>query len=173
MTFKILWIFYLVGALYSGSATDRAQTLENSELMLLIRNDTQRESLPKNSLNIPESKVKNILKEQIQTEVNRTLRRTAPLRNTWLVILLMVSTVTVAGLWLLLIKLIQRIKVCREELETLKYDTISHIHYLASDAKSLVQQMQEEFQLAQQQTDLLNTKISLLSGEESPYDEED
>lgn len=127
----------------------------------------QQKLLPKNHIEkINNPWVEKVLQEHIQTEVNHTFRRITPLLNTWLVFLLMLSTATVSGTWLLLVKLAQQIKVCREEIDTVKYDTLAHITYLASDAEVVANGIRKHLKVAQQQIENLPAETILISGNE-------
>lgn len=91
------------------------------------------------------------LQQSIQDEVHRTFRRLKPIFNTWLIILLMLSTGGVAWIWLLLGKLAKETEVCSQEIDSIKYDTLSQINYISADAKNVLSEIQENLIIAKQQ----------------------
>ena len=168
MKIHLLLATYLSTCLFSNGVTYRPQKFVDSmTLAATFSSHYSQENLPKNnSEQKTNTWVKKVIEERIQTEVNHTFRRITPLLNTWLVIILMLSTATVSGTWLLLVKLAQQIKICREEIDTLKYDTIAHITYLASDAAIVANGIQEHLKVAQQQIHRLKAETILLSENE-------
>ena len=100
------------------------------------------------SKNINYNLLQTLLEQSIKDEVHRTLRRIKPIFNTWLIILLMLSTSGVVGVWLLLGKLAKEIEVYSQELDDIKYDALSQLNYIAADAEKVLSEIKEKLKIA-------------------------
>ena len=100
------------------------------------------------SKNIKYNLLQTLVKQSIQNEVNRTFRRLKPILNTWLVILLMLSTSGVIGVLLLLGKLAKQMEAYSQEIDSIKYDALSQINYIAADAEKVLSEIKEKLKIA-------------------------
>ena len=100
------------------------------------------------SKNINYNLLQTLLQQSIKDEVHRTFRRLKPIFNTWLIILLMLSTSGVVGVWLLLGKLAKEIEVYSQELDGIKYDALSQLNYIAADAEKVLSEIKEKLKIA-------------------------
>ncbi|CBN58890.1 MULTISPECIES: hypothetical protein [Kamptonema] len=100
------------------------------------------------SKNIKYSLLQAFLEKSIQNEVHRTFRRLKPIFNTWLIILLMLSTSGVVGVLLLLGKLAKEMEVYSQELDGIKYDALSQLNYIAADAEKVLSEIKEKLKIA-------------------------
>ncbi|MDB9514059.1 hypothetical protein PN499_22935 [Kamptonema animale CS-326] len=100
------------------------------------------------SKNIKYNLLQTLLQQSIKDEVHRTFRRLKPIFNTWLIILLMLSTSGVVGVLLLLGKLAKEMEVYSQELDGIKYDALSQLNYIAADAENVLSEIKEKLKIA-------------------------
>lgn len=100
------------------------------------------------SKNINNNLLQTFLEQSIKNEVHRTFRRLKPIFNTWLIILLMLSTSGVVGVLLLLGKLAKEMEAYSQELDGIKYDALSQLNYLVADAENVLSEIKEKLKIA-------------------------
>ncbi|MGC9524194.1 MAG: tetratricopeptide repeat protein [Limnospira sp.] len=83
------------------------------------------------------------LRDRVQTEVDSAFRRTLALLNLILVFLFLLPTIAGVGVWFLLSKLTHQVFEVRQEIDSLKSDTIAQIEESLREAKTLLRQLQK------------------------------
>lgn len=87
--------------------------------------------------------LKEAIQRDIHQEVQRSFKHLTPLLSTWLTFLLTCSTAIVLMTWLKVGRSTQKMKESSQEIESIKYDTLSQINYLATDVKVILEEIQE------------------------------
>ena len=99
--------------------------------------------------------VKEEIRDRVQEEVDIAFGRTAVLLNGIIIALTLLPTAAGVGVWFLLGKLSKQTTIARQEIESLRYDTLSQLKLLISDAESILGEIQHQSHPADVETDLL------------------
>lgn len=99
--------------------------------------------------------VKEEIRDRVQEEVDIAFGRTAVLLNGIIIALTLLPTAAGVGVWFLLGKLSKQTTIARQEIESLRYDTLSQLKLLISDAESILGEIQHQNHPADVETDLL------------------
>ena len=99
--------------------------------------------------------VKEEIRDRVQEEVDIAFGRTAVLLNGIIIALTLLPTAAGVGVWFLLGKLSKQTTIACQEIESLRYDTLSQLKLLISDAESILGEIQHQSHPADVETDLL------------------
>lgn len=150
MPVKLLLTLHLATCFFVGVNPPPVNAISISQEVQLFKADLGREEP------IEPNPAPHLLRQNIHHEVQRAFRVTAPILNTWLVILLMSSTAVVAAVCLRLGQLVWQAQACSQEIEGLKQDAISHIRYLNGEAETVFKEIQENVEFSKEKLAFLD-----------------
>ncbi len=99
--------------------------------------------------------LKEEIRDRVQEEVDIAFGRTAVMLNGMIIALTFLPTAAGVGVWFLWSKLSKQTTIARQEIESLRYDTISQFKLLISDAETILGEIQQQSYLPDAETDLL------------------
>lgn len=99
--------------------------------------------------------MKEEIRDRVQEEVDIAFGRTATLLNGIVIALTLFPTAAGVAAWFLWAKLSKQTTIARQEIESLRYDTISQLKFLISDAENILGEIQQHNHLEDAETDLL------------------
>ena len=99
--------------------------------------------------------LKEEIRDRVQEEVNIVFGRTAVLLNGIVIALTLFPTAAGVAVWFLLAKLSKQTTIARQEIESLRYDTLSQFKLLISDAETILGEIQQQSYPADAETDIL------------------
>lgn len=99
--------------------------------------------------------MKEEIRDRVQEEVDIAFGRTATLLNGIVIALTLFPTAAGVAAWFLWAKLSKQTTIARQEIESLRYDTISQLKFLISDAENILGEIQQHSHLEDAETDLL------------------
>jgi tetratricopeptide (TPR) repeat protein len=102
-----------------------------------------------------ELQIKEEIRDRVQEEVDIAFGRTAMLLNGIVIALTLLPTAAVVGAWFLFANLSRKTAIARQEIESIRYDTLSQFKILIADAESVLAELQQQNQPANIETDLL------------------
>ncbi|NJK70515.1 MAG: tetratricopeptide repeat protein [Microcoleus sp. SU_5_3] len=129
-------------------------------LTILVGGDAVSASEPRVSTLLVQQKLEQLqlkeeIRDRVQEEVDSAFGRTAVLLNGIVIALTLFPTAAGVGVWLLWGKLSKQTTIARQEIESLRYDTISQLKFLISDAETILSEIQQQSHPADAETDLL------------------
>jgi tetratricopeptide (TPR) repeat protein len=129
-------------------------------LTILVGGDTVSASEPRVSALLVQQQseqlhIKEEIRDRVQEEVDIAFGRTAVMLNGIVIALTLFPTAAGVGVWLLSVKLSKQTTIARQEIESLRYDTLSQLKFLISDAESILVEIQQQNHPAEAETDLL------------------
>lgn len=95
------------------------------------------------------------IRSQVQEEVDRAFYRTATILNVFLVILTLFPLGAAVGVWLLLGKLTRQMAMASQEIESLKYDTVSELKTAVAEAQGVLEELKLQVQQDEAETEIL------------------
>ena len=99
--------------------------------------------------------LKEEIRDRVQEEVDIAFGRTAVLLNGMVIALTLFPTAAGVAVWFLWSKLSKQTTIARQEIESLRYDTLSQFKLLISDAEIILAEIQHQSYPADAETDLL------------------
>lgn len=99
--------------------------------------------------------LKEEIRDRVQEEVDIAFGRTAVLLNGIVIALTFFPTAAGVAAWFLWAKLSKQTTIARQEIESLRYDTISQLKLLISDAETILGEIQHQSFQSDVETDLL------------------
>ena len=99
--------------------------------------------------------LKEEIRDRVQEEVDIAFGRTAVLLNGMIIALTLFPTAAGVAVWFLWSKLSKQTTIARQEIESLRYDTLSQFKLLISDAEIILAEIQHQSYPADAETDLL------------------
>lgn len=99
--------------------------------------------------------MKEEIRDRVQEEVDIAFGRTATLLNGIVIALTLFPTAAGVAVWLLSAKLSKQTTIARQEIESLRYDTISQLKFLICDAENILGEIQQHSHPGDAETDLL------------------
>lgn len=129
-------------------------------LTILVGGDAVSASEPRMSTLLVQQKLEQLqlkeeIRDRVQEEVDSAFGRTAVMLNGIVIALTLFPTAAGVGVWLLWSKLSKQTTIARQEIESLRYDTISQLKFLISDAETILGEIQQQSHPADAETDLL------------------
>ncbi|MEK0180506.1 MAG: tetratricopeptide repeat protein [Oscillatoriales cyanobacterium] len=103
----------------------------------------------------PQVELKEEIRDRVQEEVDIAFGRTAVLLNGIVIALTFFPTAAGVAAWFLWAKLSKQTTIARQEIESLRYDTISQLKLLISDAETILGEIQHQSFQSDVETDLL------------------
>lgn len=103
----------------------------------------------------PQEELKEEIRDRVQEEVDIAFGRTAVLLNGIVIALTFFPTAAGVAAWFLWAKLSKQTTIARQEIESLRYDTISQLKLLISDAETILGEIQHQSFQSDVETDLL------------------
>jgi tetratricopeptide (TPR) repeat protein len=142
------------------SSIFRMSTIAIALLTILVGGDAVSASEPRVSTLLAQQKLEQLqlkeeIRDRVQEEVDSAFGRTAVLLNGIVIALTLFPTAAGVGVWLLWSKLSKQTTIARQEIESLRYDTISQLKFLISDAETILGEIQQQSHPADVETDLL------------------
>jgi tetratricopeptide (TPR) repeat protein len=142
------------------SSIFRITTIAIALLTILVGGDAVSASEPRVSTLLAQQKLEQLqlkeeIRDRVQEEVDSAFGRTAVLLNGIVIALTLFPTAAGVGVWLLWSKLSKQTTIARQEIESLRYDTISQLKFLISDAETVLGEIQQQSHPADAETDLL------------------
>lgn len=102
-----------------------------------------------------ELQLKEEIRDRVQEEVDIAFGRTAIVLNGIVIALTLLPTAAGVGAWFLCANLSRKTAIARQEIESIRYDTLSQFKILIADAESVLAELQQQNQPANVETDLL------------------
>jgi tetratricopeptide (TPR) repeat protein len=99
--------------------------------------------------------LKEEIRDRVQEEVNIAFGRQTVLLNGIAIALTLFPTAAGIGAWFLLAKLSKQTTIARQEIESLRYDTLSQLKLLIADAETILCEIQHHSYPADTETDIL------------------
>ncbi|MGB8689277.1 MAG: tetratricopeptide repeat protein [Microcoleus sp.] len=99
--------------------------------------------------------LKEEIRDRVQQEIDIAFGRQAVLLNGIAIALTLFPTAAGIGAWFLLAKLSKQTTIARQEIESLRYDTLSQLKLLIADAETILCEIQHHSYPADTETDLL------------------
>ena len=129
-------------------------------LTILVGGDAVSASEPRVSTLLVQQKLEQLqlkeeIRDRVQEEVDSAFGRTAVMLNGLVIALTLFPTAAGVGVWFLWSKLSQQTTIARQEIESLRYDTISQLKFLITDAETILGEIQQQSHPADIETDLL------------------
>ncbi len=103
----------------------------------------------------PQVELKEEIRDRVQEEVDIAFGRTAVLLNGIVIALTFFPTAAGVATWFLWAKLSKQTTIARQEIESLRYDTISQLKLLISDAETILGEIQHQSFQSDAETDPL------------------
>ncbi|XZN99604.1 MAG: tetratricopeptide repeat protein [Microcoleus sp.] len=103
----------------------------------------------------PQVELKEEIRDRVQEEVDIAFGRTAVLLNGIVIALTFFPTAAGVAAWFLWAKLSKQTTIARQEIESLRYDTISQLKLLISDAETILGEIQHQSFQSDAETDPL------------------
>lgn len=109
--------------------------------------------------------LKEEIRDRVQQEIDIAFGRQAVLLNGIAIALTLFPTAAGIGAWFLLAKLSKQTTIARQEIESLRYDTLSQLKLLIADAETILCEIQHHSYPADTETDILlpDTQIKELA----------
>ncbi len=101
------------------------------------------------------------IKNQVENQVDNTFRRYLALLSLILLLLLLLNTIAACGVWFLLKKLAQQTTSAEQEIESLKTDTLTEMERVLTEARQILDQLQNKNDLAHETLQTLTTQTPL------------
>ncbi len=95
------------------------------------------------------------IRDRVQEEVDIAFGRTATLLNGIVIALTLFPTAAGVAAWYVFAKVSKKTAIARQEIESLRYDTLSQLKILISDAETILGEIQHHSPPADAETDLL------------------
>jgi tetratricopeptide (TPR) repeat protein len=129
-------------------------------LTILVGGDAVSASEPRVSTLLVQQKLEQLqlkeeIRDRVQEEVDSAFGRTAVMMNGIVIALTLFPTAAGVGVWFLWSKLSKQTTIARQEIESLRYDTISQLKFLITDAETILGEIQQQSHPADVETDLL------------------
>jgi tetratricopeptide (TPR) repeat protein len=90
-----------------------------------------------------EQQIKEEIRQQVQEEVDNAFGRTVTLLNGIVIALTLLPTAAGVGAWFLWANLSRKTAIARQEIESIRYDTLSQFKILIADAESVLAEIQQ------------------------------
>ena len=111
------------------------------------------------------------IRDLVREEVNYVFGHTIGLLNTFLFLLALFPTIAAAGVWILQGRLAKKISLAEQEIESIKYDTISQLKIIVTEAQAVLDNLHQQSNIADQQIEQLHTEGTLLQYSEAMPDD--
>ena len=111
------------------------------------------------------------VRELVREEVDYVFGHTIALLNTFLFLLALFPTIAAAGVWILQGKLARKISLAEQEIESIKYDTISQLKLIVAEAQGVLDRLKQESNIADEKIEQLHTEGTLLQYSEAMPDD--
>ena len=111
---------------------------------------------------LAQAQVENEMRDLVREEVDYVFGHTIALLNTFLFLLALFPTIAAAGVWILQGRLAKKISLAEQEIDSIKYDTISQLKLILAEAQGLLDNLKEESNLADEKIEQLHTEATLL-----------
>lgn len=107
------------------------------------------------------------IRDLVRREVDNTFRHTIILLNTFLILLALFPTAAALGVWILQSRLVHKITLAEQEIESIKYDTISQIKNIVTEIQAILKTLQEESNIADEKIEQLKNEATLIQYKDS------
>jgi len=111
---------------------------------------------------LAQTPVENEVRDLVREEVDYVFGHTIALLNTFLFLLALFPTIAAAGVWILQGRLAKKISLAEQEIDSIKYDTISQLKLILAEAQGLLDNLKEEGNLADEKIEQLHAEATLL-----------
>lgn len=102
------------------------------------------------------------VRDLVREEVDYVFGHTITLLNTFLFLLALFPTIAAAGVWILQGRLAKKISLAEQEIDSIKYDTISQLKLILAEAQALLDNLKEESNLADEKIEQMHAEATLL-----------
>lgn len=123
------------------------------------------------SLQISERSDRILIRELIENEVSRSLRRVNPLLTAWILLAVLVPTASVLSILILFFKVTQDSRRCSQQLDALKDDFIPDFYARIAEAQDIVYDLQDSFQVTEATLQGIQNKLDSLSTQDDDLEE--
>ncbi len=113
--------------------------------------------LAQNQTEIQQLQLREEIRRQVREEVDYTFRHTTSLLSIFLVLLTLFPTLAAIWIWFLQAKLANKISHTEQEINSLKYDTISQLKEIVAEAQIILDELHQESEKADQQIEKLQS----------------
>lgn len=111
------------------------------------------------------------IRELIENEVSRSLRRVNPLLTAWILLAVLVPTASVFSILILFFKVTQDSRRCSQQLDALKDDFIPDFYARIAEAQDIVYDLQDSFQVTEATLQGIQDKLDSLSTQDDDLEE--
>ena len=111
------------------------------------------------------------VRELVREEVDYVFGHTIALLNTFLFLLALFPTIAAAGVWILQGRLSRKISLAEQEIDSIKYDTISQLKLIVTEAQAVLDNLKQESNIADEKIEQLHSEGTLLQYSEAMSDD--
>ncbi|MGK7923341.1 MAG: tetratricopeptide repeat protein [Trichodesmium sp.] len=111
--------------------------------------------LTQNQTEIEDFRLKEEIRNRVREEVDYTFRHATSLLSIFLILLTLFPTSAAIWIWFLQTKLSNKIEITEQEIESFKYDTISQLKEIVSEAQIILDELTQESQKADEKIEQL------------------
>ncbi|MGB3513434.1 MAG: tetratricopeptide repeat protein [Microcoleaceae cyanobacterium] len=113
--------------------------------------------LAQNQSEIEQFQLREEIRQQVREEVDYTFRHTTSLLSIFLILLTLFPASAAIWIWFLQVKLANKISLTEQEIDSLKYDTISQLKEVVADTQIILDELQQQSQKADSQIEQLQS----------------
>lgn len=99
------------------------------------------------------------IRDRVEEEVDLAFRRSTTFLNVFIILLTLFPTTAAIGVWIFLGKLARQTVISQQEIDSIRYDTISQLKRIIGESQMILEALREESKIAEQQTQLLHSEI--------------
>jgi len=155
---KSISILILPLMLSLGESAVYSQT-QNHHINNKINYDYQQKKslilLTQNQSQIEEFKLKEEIRDRVREEVDYTFRHTTSLLSVFLIVLTFFPASAAIWIWFLQAKLANKIDITEQEIDSFKYDTISQLKEMVSEAQIILDELKQQSYIADEKIEQL------------------
>ncbi|VXD20815.1 hypothetical protein PL8927_70024 [Planktothrix serta PCC 8927] len=112
-----------------------------------------------------------LVRELIENEVSRSIRRVNPLLTTWILVAVLVPTASVLNILILFFKVTQNSRRFSQSLDSLKDDFIPEFYARIAEAQDIVYDLQDSLQVTEETLQGIQDKLDSLSTQDDDLEE--
>ncbi len=112
-----------------------------------------------------------VIRELIENEVSRSIRRVNPLLTTWILVAVLVPTASVLNILILFFKVTQDSRRFSQRLDSIKDDFIPEFYAKIAEAQDIVYDLQDSLQVTEATLQGIQDKLDSLSTQDDDLEE--
>lgn len=99
------------------------------------------------------------IRDRVEEEVDLAFRRSTTFLNVFIIVLTLFPTTAAIAVWIFLGKLARQTVISQQEIDSIRYDTISQLKRIIGESQMILEALREESKIAEQQTQLLHSEM--------------